>query len=100
MQIKHFSLQSYAFLSLMILLVTGCARYDYEVGVSLEKGEEVLSFYVGYHLVSSSERDEDEFISELLTQELQKKNLCADGYVIDRKERSRHSDYLWFFHCK
>jgi len=81
-----------------MFLTVGCVRYDYQLITSLDK--EKFTFYAGYHLVASSEKDENEFVTELLEQELKKNRLCPDGYIIDRKSYSRHSDPLWDLHCK
>ena len=51
----------------------GCVRYDYQLITSFDKEE--FTFYAGYHLVANSGKDENEFVTELLEQELKKEQL-------------------------
>ncbi len=98
-QVKFSDVGFFTCLLIVLFVIVGCTRYQHFIGTSINNGKAVLSFYVGYHLVANSGKNDNEFIEALLEQELQKVQLCPDGHVIDRKECSRHMDYLWFFHC-
>ena len=83
----------------IVLMVSGCTRYFHYVQGSIGDNRAVLTYNVGYHLVADSSKDENSFIENLLTEDLKILNLCSNGYEVDKKRRSRHSDYHWDFHC-
>ena len=87
-------------LFVLILMFSGCVRYHHYVQTSIGDDKAILSYNVGYHLVAGSSEDENVFIEKLLQEDLKSLQLCSKGYVIDRKSRSRHSDYHWNFHCQ
>ena len=95
-------------LLLFLVMVSGCTRFDNEFGgepddvleTIFDNGGVAISYIVNNKLVVRSGRNADEFISELLAIELRNRNLCPDGYVIDRKLRFKNLDYRWILNCK
>ena len=108
-QFKLLSFRPLFSLLLILVFTSGCTRRishelwglpNRELGTSIEKGRVAIFFTVDNYLVEDSGVNPDEFVIELLEIELQKRNLCPDGYVIDRKTRSRALDYGLVLDCK